>query len=696
MSEKYNRYMNIRSETKKDLFVGKKLKHVKFIDEKTERENNISTDITHNNIKDEDKEINANESLIIPQQNKKTKNVQISKDKNIHKKQEKDLKKKKDKNEKREKKEKSKEILELDINDILNNNNNNDTNGGVLLTELLNLGGEKSKKKEKDIENKETQLKDPIEKSNKGIISNENTQENNNNNKLKGKLGSIRLTKSVNIKNSDPSKTIDNKMITDHNFILNEVDEILSKESMRYLNSLKKEEQIIKKYIEKLDDNQKMIENSEMLKKNLAENKMRISYLNNISKTRKELNIRLELIEEKINSILKEENNKKKYFKKNLTEIIDDNFDNKHKMQLETIQEDERKLKSKFRRNIFDKAYNKSKNDLDFEERKLKYYNQKSFTETNQKEKDLFLKRKNEINSKLEKTKKNINEKYNKKEQNYLYLKYKDNFEKQEKLLLESIKNKRKAPLITREELKEYDQNNGQQNQNSESSPEEKKKNSKNMNNYRSQTLPNYHQERIKKLKKINTRHNFIKINKSIRDKSNNKSSKDNLLQTESTNKRKLNIFRYSHINSNQKNLDNHFGGINKSLKRKNILKPIQILHRKQDETKDFSKGKKGKSLKRRVIFKKKCKSFNFEDLFEDKNEEKSKENNEKCFKSLDADKIRTDTFDKKILKRNDMSMSAAFLTNPYLINEIGGFLADSIQTKLNIINSLCLKKDEN
>ena len=676
MSEKYNRYKHFKSGTKKDLFSGKRIKHVEFIEEKTDRENNISTDITHHNIKEEEKEINANETIIIPQENKKDKKIQISKDKNINKKQEKDIKKKKDK------KEKSKEVLELDINDILNNNNN-DTSGGVLLTELVNIGGNKAKKQEEDIENKQTKLEDhQLTKSVKFDIGNyklktEETQQKN------------REKKKSNIKNLDPSKTLDNKMITDHNTILNEVDEILSKENMRYLNNLKNEEQIIKRYIGKLDDNQKMIENSEMLKNNMAENKMRSSYLNNISKTRKELNIRLELIEQKINSILKEENNKKKNFKKNLTEIIDDNFDNKYKNNLETIQEDERILKRKFRRNILDKAFNKSKNDLDFEERKLKYFKQKSFNETNQKEKDLFLKRRNEINAKLEKTKKNISEKSKK---NYLYLKYKDNFEKQEKLLLESIKNKRKAPLITREELKEYDQNNGQQNQNSESNPEEQKKNLQNMNNYRSQTLPNNRQERTKKLKKINTRHNFIKINKIIKDNSNNKSSKDNLLQTESINKRRLNIFRYSHINQNQKNFDNHFRGMNKSLKRKNKLKPIQILHRKQDETRDFSKGK---SWKRRIIFKKKCKSFNFEDLFEDKNEEKNKEYNEKCLKSLDVDKIRTDTFDTKILKRNDMSMSAAFLTNSYLVNEIGGFLVDSIQAKLNIINSLSLKKDE-
>ena len=100
MSEKYNRYKDFKSGTKKDLFVGKKIKHVEFIDEKTERENNISTDITHHNIKEEDKEINANESIIIPQQNKKDKKIQVSKDKNINKKTEKDIKKKKDKKEK--------------------------------------------------------------------------------------------------------------------------------------------------------------------------------------------------------------------------------------------------------------------------------------------------------------------------------------------------------------------------------------------------------------------------------------------------------------------------------------------------------------------------------------------------------------------------------------------------------------------
>ena len=158
MSEKYNRYKNKKSGTKEDLFSQNKFKHVEFIDDKTERENNYSTDITHNNIKDDDKEINDRESVIIPsedeQQTTKKKNDQTSKNKTKknHKNQEKKEKdtKKKIKKDKKGKKENPEEEIEFDINDILNNNNNNVNNGGLLLTELLNIGGENKEAKVED------------------------------------------------------------------------------------------------------------------------------------------------------------------------------------------------------------------------------------------------------------------------------------------------------------------------------------------------------------------------------------------------------------------------------------------------------------------------------------------------------------------------------------------------------------------
>jgi len=692
MSEKYNRYKIRKGGTKEDLFSKNKFKHVEFIDDKTERENNYSTDITHNNIKDEEKDLNDRESVIIPsedeQQTTKKKNDQTSKNKtknNSHKKQEKDTKKK-IKNDKKGKKEKPKKEIEFDINDILNNNNNNNVNnGGLLLTELLNVGGENKEK------------------------TTENTKENNN---LKTKLDSLQVAESIRIGDNEDllknkisksdnkmsntqqlnlNKTLESKLLKDHEVIITEVDNALSKENTRYLNSLRNEQQIIKRYIEKLNDNEKLIEKSEMLEKNVAENKLRKSYLTSISKTRKELNSRLESINNKINSLSIEESSNKKRIKKNLTEIVEDNFADRYKLTLDTIHENGSKSRKKGSRNMLDKAFNKSKNELDLKERNLKFYKQKSFNEPNQKELDLILKRKNEINAKLEKTKKNINEK-SKKGKNYLYFKYKENFERQERLLLESIKNKRKPPLITRDELKEYDEMN--KNQNS-SNPEEQNKYSEKMKSFRSQTLQNSHHfnqgEKVQKLNKLTARQPYIKINKTLKEinDSKNKTSKDNLLQTDINNRKGLNVFRYSHINSYQKNTDYNFN-INKSHRKKNKLKPIQILHRRQDETIDCMK-----SIKRRNIVRKKCKSFNFDDLFEDKDEDKNKnlEKNDKCPESLNADKFRTDSFDKKLFKRNDMS--AAFLTNPYLINEIGGLLADSIQSKLNIINSLSIKKDE-
>lgn len=60
----------------------------------------------------------------------------------------------------------------------------------------------------------------------------------------------------------------------------------------------------------------KIIQKSEMFEKNVAENNLRKSYLTSISKTRKELNDRLESINEKINSL-----SKKKILKKGIKKI---------------------------------------------------------------------------------------------------------------------------------------------------------------------------------------------------------------------------------------------------------------------------------------------------------------------------------------------------------------------------------------
>lgn len=53
------------------------------------------------------------------------------------------------------------------------------------------------------------------------------------------------------------NKTLENNLLKEHDVFLTEVDEALSKENTRYINNLKNEQQIIKKYIEKLNDNEK-------------------------------------------------------------------------------------------------------------------------------------------------------------------------------------------------------------------------------------------------------------------------------------------------------------------------------------------------------------------------------------------------------------------------------------------------------
>ena len=104
-----------------------------------------------------------------------------------------------------------------------------------------------------------------------------------------------------------------------------------------------------------------------------------------------------------------------------------------------------------------------------------------------------YFKKKNEINEKLEKTQKFINEKFQKNEKDYLFYKYKENFEQKEKKLFDKINMTKKEPLVTQEELKELAEKIEQQKQYLQDNAEEKKKQMQKLWTYRSQTLPTYH-----------------------------------------------------------------------------------------------------------------------------------------------------------------------------------------------------------
>ena len=753
----------------------KKKKHHEDTEEKNDdKDNNQNKESTNSEHKEEDRELNEEAlanipSKEVPKKKKKKKkkeeeeNKEKDKENDKEKEKEDDKKEKKEKKGKKEKKEnkdkESKEKKELDINDLLNKNSDN--NGGIMLTELLDIEEGKSKKKkhkkDKDKSDKSTEnIMEEKEIKNNIDLENELTEDKMPETKsdyLKDKFDSLQLSDALKtginksiikshedihddikndklkinskvISNSELmalNKSLENLLSENGNVFLTGVDKYFSKENIKYLKNLKTEEQILRKNIEKLNQNQKMIQNSVPLKDNLVENNIRNSQLKTISKTKDELMLRLEKINQKIEILLYEEKLRQKSIQQFLPEEEDES---KFNIQLAKMKKEENKIRLKFQKDI-EKTIDKKNKELDEKEKNLSNMRQKLFNEARKKEKELFLKRKNEIDEKLEKTKKFINEKVKKAEKDYLFFKFKENFEQKEKRLIDKINMTKKVPLVTQEELKELADKIEMQKQYLVDNAEEKKKQLQQLWKYRSQTLPNYRhplqvkieEEKIRKineeedehkrkeynqLEKINYKPPSVKINKrlkTIREKRINQSNKDMVLETELNNKKRLNKFRISPINITRNksikdeqnsilNKNNYIdlNEVKKALVNKNKnkakLKPIQILHPKPDKPIDYLKELKEKRNLSTEIEKKKV--DNFDDLFT------GDKGNENILESLEMAKIRTDSIDKQVERKKEiMNASGGYLKNPYMASEIGDLLVESIQAKLKIMNKL-------
>ena len=738
--------------------------------EKEEEGNNsekgYNKDIIRNNIaNDEDiKQLNQEAlsnipSKEVPKKKKKKKKKSEEENQNKQDTKEKEENEEIKENEKIKENEEKKEIKdnletkEIDINEILNNNSNNN-NGDLMITELLDVEGKKKKKKkhkkeknnpenenikeevnegnvlkeeEKPINEKNIYLKDkfdslPASESlktgiNQGIIkSNEEIHEDIKNDKL-----SINNKKLQSKELSNLNKSLEDILAGSKKVFLTDVSKYMAKDKIKNYKFLKNEEELIKKKFEKLDQNQKLIENALPLESNVIDSNIRKSKLKDISRAKDDLILRLEKISQKVDILLSDEKMRHKNIRQNLTEILEDEDDD-FISRLAEIQKNENKIRKIYQKDL-QKAINKRNQELDIKENNIKELKKKLFNEAREKEKELFLKRKNEINKKLEKTKKYINEKMQKTEKDYLYFKYQENYDRKEKKLYDKVNMTKKEPLVTQEQLKELKEKINQQRKYLIESAEEKKKQMQKLWTYRSQTLPAYRnplivkieEDKIKKLndeeeekkkkecnqlEKNNYKPPSVKINKklkSIREKRINLSNKDMVIETEINNKKRLNAIAFAPIKTNKNpiikdeksielNNNNYidFTEVQKSMiqKSKNKLKPIQILHPRPEKPIDYLKEMKEKRNMSIDIEKKK--SINFDDLF-NKNSK-----NDNIIESLEVAKIRTESIDKKVERKKEiMKTNGGYLKNPYLAGEIGDLLVESIQVKLKLMNKL-------
>ena len=622
--------------------------------------------------------------------------------------------------------------------------NNNINNGSLMLTELL------------DIDNNKNNQEEITNVTNNNINDRTlNIGENNNNNSsfLKKKLENVKLPKNLkkdinsgiekshleirddfknDLLNISNKRTTVNEILglnkSNGNIFLTSVDKI-SKENLKRLKSLKLEEKNIKKNIAKINMNTKLIEDGLSLKNNIVDENIRKSQLKNMNDLKENFITKLIRVNQKIELILNEEKLSQKAKNKLDFENLDE-AQEEYNLRLKKLREEQNKNKIKFDSDL-KIAYEKHQKFCDQLELEKSGKLEKLIKERKENERQVILKRKKEADEILEKSKKYLNEKFTKKDNEYIYYQLKENFENNEKKLIDKVNMQKKDPLVTQEEIKELSKKIKEQKKILIEDAEEKKKQLIKLWSYRSQTLPTYKhpltvklEEELalkmqkydddKKKKECNDleKRNYQppKVTQSLKLKSQRENRKDkvdreSVMQTELNNKKRLDRLKFTPIVSpknlkiiqeelNQE-LNNEVEFDIKSLlqkRKKKILKPIRILHPKPEKPIDY--------LTQMIIEKEKNKAKSMQENTEDSvdiktnNDKKIVSRNEKkeenIFDALKMVKAQTESIDNKVQqKKQILKLNGGYLNNPKLGDEVGDLLIESIQTKLNIMNKL-------
>ena len=612
--------------------------------------------------------------------------------------------------------------------------NNNINNGSLMLTELLDLENNNSANKLKS-----------------KITLNKTYEKEESSKYLKKKLDNIKLSTSLKDGiNSGIRKTHDEIHDDFKNDILNiskkntSINEILSlnksnshifltgvdkisKENIKRLKNLKLEEEYLKKNLAKLEQNKILIENGVPLKNNIIDTNIRKSQLKNISDIKENLVSKLLKINQKIDILLNEEKLRNKGRVKQYYDNLEDSQE-QYNLHLVKLQKEQNMQREKFNEDL-KLANEKKQKELEKKEKEIEDKKNQYLKNMKDKERENFLKRKKDVDEKLEKTKKFINEKFSKKISEYRFYKYKENFENNEKKLIDKVNMVKKDSLVTQKEIQELSKKIKEQKKLLSEDAEEKKKQLLKLWTYRSQTLPIYkhpltikleeeqilklekeEEEKKKKeyleLEKRNYKPPKVVINEKLktqREARKEKTDKESVLKTELNNKKKLDKFKFTPITSTKhmriihelsQELNNNnyidYDEVKSMLGKRNkkILKPIHILHPKPDKPIDYLTQmimeKDKKKSKSNDKDKEKLTDFDINKIF-DKNKEKGT-----IIESIKMAKIHTETIDNKVQQKKQMlRINGGYLNNPELGDEVGDLLIESISNKLKIMNKL-------
>ena len=620
--------------------------------------------------------------------------------------------------------------------------NNNINNGSLMLTELL------------DIDNNTNNNKEDFNTTNNNTNTNNHTLNiiENNSSFLKKKLDKVDLPKSLksnitsriekshnelhddfknDLLNISNKKTNINELIalnkSNSRIFLTGVEKI-SKENLKRLKDLKKEEQSIKRNINKINMNTKIIEDGLSLKNNLVDENIRKSQLKDMNNLKETFINKLIRINQKIEIILSEEKQTQKS-KKNLNLENLDDIQEQYNLHLKELKKEQEKNKAKFENDLkitFEK-HRQLCDQLDLEKSGKVM---SLIKERKDSERKAILKRKKEADEILEKTKKHLHDKFTKKANDYRYYQLKEKFENNEKKLLDKVNLDKKDPLVTQQELKELSKKIKEQKKLLLEDAEDKKKQLIKLWSYRSQTLPTYkhpltakleeelafkmqQNEEDKKKRECNDleKRNYqppkvvqnekLKMQREIRK---DKVDRESVIQTELNNKRRLDKLKFTPIVS-PKNLKIIQEELNQQInnesdfdiksilqkKKKKILKPLRILHPKPDKPIDYLTQMILEKEKNKLNKEKSEENLDIKiNLDNNKKLSRNEQRNENIIDEISMVKAQTENIENKVQqKKQILKLNGGYLNNPKLGDEVGDLLIESIQNKLNIMSKL-------
>ena len=536
------------------------------------------------------------------------------------------------------------------------------------------------------------------------------------------------------------SQTNINQILSKVNLSINDMNKIsknLPQELQFQLKGLLKNEEQIKKNLNKIENSKKALESEDIrgLKNTIIENNIRNAQLKDLNEKKDLLSDKLETINYQIENILNYERPSKKEKIKNFLENFEKDKETINE-KISQLNDQSFRIQEKMKNDLTN--YYKKQKEFEQKEREEYEKHKKLLKEQREKEREIIAKRKKEMDEKVKKTKAFINAKNQQSEKDYIYFKYKEKYELEEKKLLDKINLQHKESLVTKEEINELNQKYKEQQKLIEQEKIEKTKQLHEMWNNRSQILPKnkssflikYEEELNKKIEEEeeykNRKKNLEKIkedyaenkipkpviNQNLRIQAQNRKDKidiESVKATQLNNKKRLDNFvaiqpkivrkksksptmtrnRSSpKINNDENNtLENNVNNIKIYDKKsgKKYLKPIYILHPKPEKPIDYLKEKRKKCLSPNPT--------NEHKKYLNINLNKNVSDNQDLIENIQQAKIQTELLDNQVKQKNQLiKYNGGYEKNPELGDEVGNMIIESIQAKLQMIQKLSSK----